>query len=394
MTVHRRTLLASGFGMLGASISRSAWPAAGTDAVDSGGLQTLHVFHSWQDDPHNPREPTGPLYIADDGACYGTTHFGGPADAGTIFRMSVDGSDFVFLHEFEGPFGGGPATGLIQARDGQLYGTTPGGGQYSVGTLYSLTLGGRFATLYSFGLGGQVPASGLYEATDGQLYGTTRYHPHGAGCLYRFDPRADGNEPEVLHVFAGGVAGVEPDGGVVEGPDGRLYGGTLKGGRGQRGTLWRWSPAGFEPLHDFSGQDGGEPIGSMTLTRDGELFGVTSGGGTHGNGTVYHLARDGQATTLASLNSDTEGVSPSHGLLEASDGHLYLTTSYDYKRRAGALVRVTRDGHVHVPYRFRRTGPQQCQAPLIEEPKGTLLGVASAMAGEGGAVFSLRRQGR
>jgi uncharacterized repeat protein (TIGR03803 family) len=78
---------------------------------------------------------------ATDGNFYGTTASGGPApSSGTVFRMTPAG-DLAVLHTFSGT-DGLPPNSLIQAADGNLYGTTPGDTGTGAGNVFELTLPG------------------------------------------------------------------------------------------------------------------------------------------------------------------------------------------------------------------------------------------------------------
>ena len=84
------------------------------------------------------------------------------------------------LHKFKGWNGADPSAAMIQASDGDLYGTTSQGGppMISGGGIFKITLAGDFTRLYSFQgspNGGATPRGGLLQVTDGNFYGTTVY---------------------------------------------------------------------------------------------------------------------------------------------------------------------------------------------------------------------------
>jgi uncharacterized repeat protein (TIGR03803 family) len=145
---------------------------------------TLTVLHSFTFSDGS--EPTGTLVQGRDGNFYGTTSQGGTAggQAGTIFKMTPSGTlttlyNFCPLSNCRNG-GGGPNAGLVQASDGNFYGTTVGGGANASGVAFAITSSGDFSPLYSFcSLGGTnctdgaYPEAGLIQASDGKLYGVT-----------------------------------------------------------------------------------------------------------------------------------------------------------------------------------------------------------------------------
>ena len=98
------------------------------------------------------------------------------------------------LFTFDGTHGASPYAGLVQATDGDLYGTTWGGGAKNAGTVFKITPAGILTTLYSFCsqtncTDGAEPEAGLFQAANGDLYGTTFYGgSHNHGTVFRITP--------------------------------------------------------------------------------------------------------------------------------------------------------------------------------------------------------------
>jgi len=149
----------------------------------TGKLTTLYSFCS-QKNCRDGSHPSAGLVQGSDGNFYGTTHLDGPNGAGTVFKISPSGK-LTTLHSFcsVGPDcadGGHPFASLVQATDGNFYGTTFDGGAQYRGVVFRISPGGVIATLYSFCsqsncADGSYPEAGLLQATNGIFYGVTVY---------------------------------------------------------------------------------------------------------------------------------------------------------------------------------------------------------------------------
>jgi uncharacterized repeat protein (TIGR03803 family) len=193
--------------------------------------------------------PYAGLIQATDGNFYGTTNRGGANDPydGTVFRITPAGKLTTIYNFCSLPNctdGLSPFAGLIQGTDGDLYGTTQGGGTNNNGTVFKITLGGALTTLYNFCsqpncADGCSPNAGLVQATDGNFYGTTYWC--GAnyiyGTVFKMTP---GGLLTTLHSFCSQSNcpdGANPWAGLVQATDGRLYG-TTYGGDFSLGTVF------------------------------------------------------------------------------------------------------------------------------------------------------------
>ncbi len=143
----------------------------------------------------NGAQPIAQLVQGPDGGLYGTTQIGGAAGYGTIYKITTNGV-FSLLFSFTGPATGGyPVGRLALGQDGNFYGTTAdlpfinGNGAPHVGngTIFRLTPAGEFTRLYSFPgrPGGVEPLAGLVQASDGNFYGTCLAGTNGVGMLFR-----------------------------------------------------------------------------------------------------------------------------------------------------------------------------------------------------------------
>jgi uncharacterized repeat protein (TIGR03803 family) len=128
-----------------------------------------------------------------------------------------------------------------------------------------------------------------------------------------------------LYSFTGGIDGATPYGSLLQGSDGRFYGGASGGGNGS-GTIFAMTTDGeLSVLHSFNGGDGTAPVDTLVEGDDGYLYGV-GGGGYQGYGTLYRLAKDGRQFMNLHLFATQDGTHPSSAPIFGSDGRLYGTT--------------------------------------------------------------------
>ena len=284
-----------------------------------GARTVLHSFNST-----DGARPSG-LFQATDGSFYGTTRLGGASDRGTVFKMTPDGTVTV-LHSFGNTDGSYPSARLIQAADGDLYGTTTSGGAGQAGTVFKMTPSGTATVLHEFvsGTEGTHPEVALIQATDGNFYGTTA--TDGAfshGTVFRMT--ADGTVT-VLHSFVG-TDGDRPIASLLQGTDGNLYGSTESGGAFGYGTVFSITIAGgFRVLHAFNDADGANPSAALIEATAGTFYGTTANGGASRSGTVFRMSVDGTIATLHTFTGGNDGSNPGAGLLQGTDGRFYGTT--------------------------------------------------------------------
>ncbi len=203
---------------------------------------TLTVLHSFSGGPTDGAYSSAALIQAADGNLYGTTTQGGSANFGTVFVVTPGGS-FTVLHSFSGGAtdGASPQAPLIQAADGNFYGTTRRGGPADLGTVFRMTPDGAVTTLHAFAGGptdGASPLAAIIQASDGNFYGTTSQGgPADLGTVFGMTPAGG---VSVLHAFAGGPTdGASPLAAIIHASDGSFYGTTSRGGVTGRGTVFR-----------------------------------------------------------------------------------------------------------------------------------------------------------
>ncbi len=359
-------------------------------------FSTLHRFAANSDS--NPY--FAPLVQGTDGSLYGTTSGGGGGGGhGSVFRITPSGR-FTILYSFcaepECVDGTEPYAGLVQAVDGNFYGTAAYGGANSGGTVFRIGPDGMLATLYNFCAqsnctDGSYPLGGLVQAADGKLYGTTyRGGTYGLGTVFAITPAGDFT---TLHSFDGGDGDYPTYTTLVEGTDG-LYGTTEYGGAVSAcaygcGTVFRITTGGaLTTLHSFCSEadcaDGGAPVAPLVRATNGSFYGTTAIYGEHSGGTVFEITPAGTLTTLHSFCSETNCADGNYslgGLTQATDGNLYGTTSSGGANGWGTVFRVAPGGALTTLYNF--CSETQCAdgayptAALAEDTNGNLYGTAS-----------------
>jgi uncharacterized repeat protein (TIGR03803 family) len=279
----------------------------------------------------------GPLMQAADGKFYGTTQSGGTnLYDGTVFKITPSGT-LTTLHNFSGADGSGPEGVMVQAGDGNIYGTTTGGGSSNncnsgCGTVFRITPGGALTTLHSFDLvDGAYPGfAGLVQGVDGNLYGTTSAGGTGSactgGCGTVFKITTNGTLT-TLYDF-NSANGANPEAPMVQAANGNFYGTTLFGGANNGGTIFKLTPSGtLTMVHSFSGADGSGPDALVRAT-DGNFYGTAESGGANGDGTIFKITATGTLTTLYDFcgqSGCTDGIGPS-ALLQDTNGKFYGST--------------------------------------------------------------------
>jgi uncharacterized repeat protein (TIGR03803 family) len=255
----------------------------------AGSLTTIFSFNGNPDGA----EPFAGVVQGSDGNLYGTTFLAGSGGEGTVFRVATDGSGFAVLFAFDGTHGAQPYAPVIQGSDRYFYGTTIAGGIYGQGVIFKIgSAGGTPIILHSFDslTDGGSPYAGLVQANDGNLYGTTSSGgPGGYGTIFKIDPA--GVSFSVLHSFDYSVEGAYPSSALVQGYGGNLFGASYSGGSGGNGTMFGINLEGTLTLLEPFGSsaDGSEATGTLTADPNGVLYGTTFIGGLFGDGVVFQV---------------------------------------------------------------------------------------------------------
>jgi uncharacterized repeat protein (TIGR03803 family) len=365
----------------------------------------------------NGHDPLGTIVQATDGNFYGATFTGGANNSGSIFRMSPGGQlkdIYSFCSQPNCADGLYSTSGPVLGSDGNLYGAASSGGSYAgepsgSGTIYKMTLEGKITILYTFCTStpctdGDGP-TGLVQAYDGNFYGTTYGGgKYNGGTIFQISPKG---KYKVVYSFCSQVNcpdGERPYYPPIQGIDGNFYGVTLGGGALGPGAAYKFEPSGtYTVLHSFCYGDGCNGSQSNQIVQDakGNLFGSTLWGGSSatggktGYGTVYEITAAGQYIVLD--NFDFIHGEPGAGFALANDGNLYGTSagSYDTGASGGTLFEVSPTGKYTELYTFDVCGltgylPSPC---LIQGTDGLIYGSTIYGGGPGcddnGSIYSL-----
>jgi len=451
-------LLASVLGLGSYAAAQSPVPA--TDTV-------LHVFQGGRADG---ALPAGGVVLDAKGNLYGSTTYGGNGGSaciggscGTVFELSPPaqpGGAWVetILYNFTGVThnqdGELPNGGLVMDATGNLYGVTAYGGTGGCqllgavdgcGSVYELSPpnapGGTWTktTIYSFqgGTDGDLGIGNLTFDAAGNLYGATEYGGgfgtcnapfyQNCGTIFKLSPpKTKGGiwTEKVLYSFKGGTDGANPNGGLIFGKDGAIYGTTFFGGGvylyGQLelgcqgaggvgcGAVFQLEPSqaadstwSENVLYRFQGspEDGAAPSAGLAVDRDGNLYGTTLGGGPTGGGTLFQLVPSkvpGWPWHEIGIFRFTgaSGDLPTGPVILDGQGGIYGTASADGPYSEGSIFRLSRQGTTDWNYSVLCGFPgQQAAGPtgsLTFGSDGTLYGISSVYKrNTNGAVFML-----
>jgi uncharacterized repeat protein (TIGR03803 family) len=344
--------------------------------ITAGGtLTTLYSFCPQGGNCTDGLNPNAGLALGIDGSFYGTAYAGGTNFDGTVFKITPQGT-LTTLHRFDGSDGAEPGA-LIQGADGSFYGTTFVGGANNGGSIFKITPQGTLTTLHSFCAAancadGTEPNGAIVQATDGNFYGTT--YAGGAylyyGSVFKITP---GGALTTFYSFCAKALcpdGSDPVEGLVQAADGNFYGTTAYGGANNScsdgcGTVFKITSGGIlTTLYSFctaNCADGFYPYAGPVQATDSDLYGTTTQGGANNVGSIFKITPQGTLTTLYSFCSQTncaDGAGAFSNLFQATTGNFYGATyggAAPPVRAAAAQSSVFQSGYVRS---WKRCPPQ------------------------------------
>ncbi len=315
-------------------------------------FRPLYQFQGYPSPSSDGANPLGRVIIGPDGALYGTTAYGGSNTAGcedgsepgcgTVFKLTPPPTickSFICnwqetrIYNFTGaPDGFLPRGEVAFDADGNLYGATYYGGMSSGGgTVYKLTpaQGTWTQSVLAAFPAGSNPAGGVQLDQAGNVYGTTQLE----GTVFQLVPSGSGWTLNDLYNFQVGSGGFDLLAGVIVGPGGNLYGGTVDGAPNGDAVLYAVSPSdggwAFNALYTFTQSFGGGPGGNLVMDSAGNLYGTTIGDSEdqiYGN--VFKLTPSNGGWTYTDLYDfagGSDGSYPYSNIVIDSAGNLYGT---------------------------------------------------------------------
>jgi uncharacterized repeat protein (TIGR03803 family) len=254
--------------------------------ANSGRGWQFSIWHTFTGGRNDGADAVGGLTLGPGGTLYGVSVYGGKNNAGTVYRFNPTAvRPFSLVYNFLKTDFWMPESGLVLANDRNLYGSTTQAGNLGLGGgIFRLTPQGLFTGIA--GLFGFPPTQApLIQASDGNLYGTIPTFEHYDGSVFRVGTSCCFI---TIHTFTFTDFGTNPVGALVQGPNGNLY-------RVTNGTIFEVSTDGsfFKVLHIFGDgsvpHDGSIPNGGLVLGQDGNLYGTTYSGGSAGLGTIFRI---------------------------------------------------------------------------------------------------------
>jgi len=302
---------------------------------------------------------------ARNGILYGTT-FGASGSNGGIFRVSTAGA-LAFPYTFAEATGGQPAGGLLQATDGNLYGTTTYGGESNDGVFFKITAAGAYTVLHQFAGGndGANPMTAPIEGADGNIYGVTSGFPTANATVYKYTP-VGGNFSTVYSL--GNVVATS----LIQATNGNLYGTTANSyGFDTCGGIFEITTSGtLVWSYVIPCKPGNESLGATPVqiiqASDGNFYGVDAqGGGSSNYGAIFKVDQAGNYSVIYTLPNDIQFAAGPFGLMQATDGNLYGVTEAGGQYYDGTLFKVTTSGEFTRLYSFNgKNGNGPLAAPV------------------------------
>lgn len=324
-----------------------------------------------------------------------TTQHGGPLSWGTIMKINSDGTGFNVMHSFDFTYGGTPMGNIMQASDGNIYGTCYDGGVFASCCIWRCTPTGTYTDLYDFDIShGDFPTSGMVQINNKLWGAASGGGSHGSGVIYTWDLTGGAYNDE--YNIDGSVSGniYEPYGAPILASNGKLYGTAMAGGINNQGGLYSYDPSNntYTQLYTFgtNTNDGVIPYGGLFQASNGKLYGMTSDGGLNNMGTIFSFDPSNNTYTKLYDCTAAGGASPRAGLCQDANGLLYGSMIQGGTNNTGTIFSFNPVGNVFTKlHDFSTVDGNSPQSDLTVDANGVLYGTTSiGGANGGGTMFS------
>jgi len=347
------------------------------------------------------------LLLSSNGNFYGTCVNEGAQQWGALYEITATGTPTPLYSFTNGPApydGANPFAALTEGTNGLLYGLAQSGGSNGVGAIFEVSTNGAFTSLISFlrekgahstNANGAFPKFPMVlNANNGNFYGTAvNGGANGFGTVFQVTHQG---KVTVFYSFSNNVDGAYPQAGLLPYTNGMLYGTAIDGGSNGYGTVFQLTAAGrVTPIYSFTnGSDGANPQGALIDGQDGQLYGTCTAGGSNGTGTIFKITTNGVLTALYAFGVPTQfpgtagvdnqynadGINPM-GLLLGRDGNFYGVAHYGGLNGSGSIFQFTQTGMLNILYAFNYSGGQANSdganpTSLLEYENGNFYGTA------------------
>lgn len=275
---------------------------------------TVTNVHDFMASPNQGAIPYSGMLLTSYCDMYGLTFDGGSNNSGVIYYFNPASNFYAKLYDFTSATGSRPFGELLEHPNGMLYGMTSEGGTNGGGVIFAFEpFSTNYFVVHNFiSSSGASPAYGnLILATNGLLYGLAHDGANGDGVIFSFDPIS--NVYTNLHNFNNPINGLYPFGSLVQASNGKLYGMTIAGGPGGKGTLYSFDiiTNTFTLLVSFNGANGDYAQRGLVEVSPGLLMGTTMRGGLNNQGIIltYNI-NTGVYTKIFDFDGTTTGGHP------------------------------------------------------------------------------------
>lgn len=331
---------------------------------------------------------------------FGVQKYGGALDGGTLYSVKKDGSGFIIHHQFTAATGIYPESKLTYF-DGKLYGTTTQGGNFGYGVLYTINADGSgYRVIRHFDPGSYGvpnPAGNISISSNGRIFGSFgQFYVSNTNSyrLFKIDTSGNNFEPFFpINQREGGHGNLD----ILLADDETIFVPTAEMGRHDGGALNQCDTAGVGSglYHWGYSANGFRSTDGLIKATDGKLYGTTSIGGITGNGTVFSVNENGTGYTKLHEFSDAEGYEPGGKLLEAGDGKLYGACKQGGPTGTGCIYRMDKNGsNFQIVYNFQTfSNGYSPVGSLAEDNAGVLYGATFYSSPGFSVIFKMNRNG-